>query len=296
MISVIIPTHKRKDLLLYELDCIYKQKNADYEIIVINDIEEPDDTDIIKTLYPDIVYIKDKRIQGPSNKHKEGFKIAHGEYLYMPDDDDYLTDEYFFSKAIDLLNKDSSLSFVSGNVVRRYEDENRTMQREDYSKINIIGKIEGKKYFQKFQCGYKKPISTVSTIYRKSALDLKMIEMSDSSMYLYALLKGNAYIMDEFVAVYRVKAGSLTSTASCDFIFNVLKQKEWLFRHSIGIIPEPKTFWYFHYRKTYNFIGRKDGIRKEKMDLLKWGIKHNGGSLRLIFFLFHEYIKVFIKL
>jgi len=280
--------------LLYELDCIYKQKNADYEIIVINDIEEPDDTDIIKTLYPDIVYIKDKRIQGPSNKHKAGFKIAHGEYVYMPDDDDFLTDEFFFNKAISVLEEDDSLSFVSGNVVRRYEDENQSVLREKFERINISGKIDGSIYFQGFQRQYKKPASTVSTIFRKSALSENMIEMSDSSMYLFALLRGNAFIMDDIVAVYRMKKGSLTSTASYDFVRNVIKQKEFLYKQCIGKISDPKDFWYYHFRLSYGFIRKKRNNRNEKIKIIRWGLSHSGGSAKLVSFLLYEYVRIFL--
>ena len=116
MISVIIPTHNRSELLFFELEQIYKQKDVEFEVIVVNDIDGNDVTDAITTLFPSVHYIKSSKIQGPSEKHKAGLRIAKGDYLYLPDDDDFLVDEFFFKKAVDLLEKDSALAFVSGGV------------------------------------------------------------------------------------------------------------------------------------------------------------------------------------
>ena len=98
MVSVIIPTHKRAELLFYELERIFSQKNVDFDVVVINDIEDEDETDCINEKFPNVTYIKSSIIQGPSEKHKKGLSITTGDYVYLPDDDDYLIDDYFFEK------------------------------------------------------------------------------------------------------------------------------------------------------------------------------------------------------
>lgn len=294
MISVIIPTHKRADLLIYELERIYDQKNVEIEVVVINDIEDKDETDIITELFPDIRYIKSNQIQGPSEKHKKGFSITNGDYVYMPDDDDYLTDDHFFEKAERIFQQDKSISLVSGNVNIRYEDENCNEVRTVHQQINLTGKIAGREYLQEFQHKYLKPASTVSTLFRRTALDSNMIEMSDSSLYIEALFHGDAFILDDIVAVYRVrltKGRSLTSSATLSFIMNVLRQKEQFFLRSRRILERPKDFWHCQFVATYGLLSEKPKCVKEKIIVLLWGVKHMHGSLRLLGFIIYKLLR-----
>lgn len=294
MISVIIPTHKRADLLIYELERIYNQKNVEIEVVVVNDIEEEDETDRIKELYPKVNYIKSNKIQGPSEKHKKGFTITTGEYVYMPDDDDYLIDEYFFEKAELLFEIDKSLSIVSGNVNIRYEDEQGNEIRTVHQQLNLSGKIGGKKYLQEFQHKYQKPASTVSTLYRRTALDANMIEMSDSSLYMEALFHGDAFIMDDIVATYRVrkvKGRSLTSSASLSFIMNVLKQKEQFYFRAVQVLEKPKDFWCYQYSTTYNLLAEKPKCTDEKLKVLFFGLRNMHGSIKLFFFIIYKLLR-----
>ena len=297
MISVIIPTHKRAELLIYELERIYRQKNVEIEVVVVNDIEEEDETDRITEIFPDIKYIKSSHIQGPSEKHKKGFSITTGEYVYMPDDDDYLIDDHFFEKAEKIFKIDNSVSLVSGNVNIRYEDDNNTEIKTIKRHLNISGKINGFEYLQEFQHKYRKPASTVSTLYRRNCLDGNMIEMSDSSIYMEALFHGNAFVMDDIVAVYRVrtlKGKSLTSSASLSFIMNVLKQKETFYYRSLNVLPRPKDFWFYHFSATYNLFSQKPKCKNEKIKVLWWGLRHSHNSLKLLLYLFSRYVKVLL--
>jgi glycosyltransferase involved in cell wall biosynthesis len=296
MVSVIIPTHKRADLLFYELERIYSQKNVEIEVVVVNDIEEEDETDRITCLFPQVIYIKSNQVQGPSEKHKKGFAITKGEYVYMPDDDDYLIDDHFFEKAIKIFQQDDSISFVSGNVKIRYEDENHKEISTAHQVLNLSGKIDGFEYLQEFQHNYNKPASTVSTLYRRASIDGNMIEMSDSSIYMESLFNGNAFIIDDIVAGYRVrsiKGKSLTSSASLGFIINVLKQKEQFYMRAIGKLPRPKDFWSYQFSATYGLFAQKQNCNREKITLLVWGIRHSHGSIRLNVFLIKQIVKLF---
>lgn len=296
-LSVIIPTHKRKEYLFYELERIYLQKDVTFEVIVVNDIETSDATDEIIVRYPNVIYIKDSTIQGPSSKHKAGYKIAKGDYLYLPDDDDYLTDKLFFRKAIDKLRQDRRLSFVSGQCQISYEFDDASKNYMEQHQTRIRGHVLGSEYLQEFQHNMDKPLSTVSTIYRKQAFDetdaANMIEMSDSSMYMQALLWGDALIMDDSVAVYRIKKGSLTSTLNYDFMMNVLHQKYMLYKKSIGYVKRPKDFWYWQFLISYSFFPAK--TKKVKRELLQWVFTHFASSIDLLKFACKEYVKTFVS-
>lgn len=299
MISVIIPTHKRANLLFYELERIYMQKDVEFEVIVVNDIEEEDETDAIREKFPNVIYIKDNKIQGPSNKHKAGYKIAKGEYLYMPDDDDYLVDEMFFYKATKIMEEKPSVAFVSGQCDILVEHNDTFKNYVKHYQTNILGFVNGIEYLQEFQHKMDKPMSVVPTIFRKLAYDetnaIDMIEMSDSSMYMQALLWGDAYILKDVVAMYRTKANSLTSTAGLKFIMNVLCQKELFYSKAYKRLANPRDFWATHYIATSQLYFNNKNEKKLFHKVLNWGLIHSHGSSRVLVFIIKQYLKLLLK-
>lgn len=301
MISVIIPTHNRSDLLFYELEQIFKQKDIEFEVIVVNDVESKDPTDAIKTLFPTVHYIKSSKIQGPSEKHKAGLRIAKGEFLYLPDDDDFLVDEYFFKKAVDLLESDSALAFVSGGVNMRYENSDGTIKKIVRQNMNVCGRIDGASYLQEFQGVLTKPASCVSTIFKKCAFDemnaIDMKECSDSSMYMLALFWGDAFILEDVVAEYRIRerGSSLTTTLSIPFIMNVLGQKEAFYYLSKSRLSNPKRFWYNQIRCTYGILTGSNNKFWDKFRVFKWCVAHFHGSFPLLVYLFAQLAKIVNK-
>lgn len=294
-ISVIIPTHNRSLYLDYELEQIYRQKNIDFEVIVVNDIVDEDETDLVVNKYPNLIYIKNNVVQGPSNKHKAGYKIAKGDYFYMPDDDDYLVDEYFFSKAIKVLDNDRSLAFFSGSVILSYEDEEMNVLKEEKQDLCYYGKIDGRQYLMNMI----KPASTVSTIFRKSTFDalnaVNMIEMSDTSIYLMALMGGDAFISKDIVARYRLKANSLTTTASLPFLYNVLAQKELFLTIGRNRLINPSLFWAQHFGATYGILYNSKNSKGSKYGMLLWGLMHNHGSIHMIKFVIVEFFRLMVR-
>lgn len=298
MISVIIATHKRANLLDIELQHIYSQKNAKFEVLIINDIEDDKSTKSVVYKYPNITYIENVNIQGPSNKYKEGFRLAKGEYVYMPNDDDYLTDDFFFEKCVKLLETKDTISFVSGNVSILHEHDNQDKAYIEDFHLSHNGRISNVDYLQNFQMSYDKPLSTVSTIFRKSAFDNiginNIIEFSDSSQYLMALLSGDAYIIKDRVAIYRVRddKSSLTSNLPKSFIINVLRQKYDIFKRLRGKLKYPKSFWKNQYVITYEFYESQTSIVSHKWYVLLWGLGHNGFSINLIKYIVKKIAKL----
>lgn len=295
MVSVIIPTFKRKDLLFYEIDRLLEQKNVSVEIIVINDNIDNDPTDEIVVKYPQVIYVKNPEKVGPGKKHQIGMKLAHGEYVSFPDDDDYLCDEFFFSKASELLDKDKSLSFVSGNSYIKYEEK---LEAEQIVKdrLNLKGKINGIEYLSGFQNKYRKPLSSFPTVFRRSSLEeqdfYNQIEMSDASIYMLALLSGNAYLLEDYVGVYRVHQRSLTKKRSDpSWILGVMCQKEYILEKIYNLVDNPLEWWLIHFANSYRFYANTSSDRKNKIKLLKWGLVHSHGYAKLKLYILKEFVK-----
>jgi glycosyltransferase involved in cell wall biosynthesis len=88
MISVIIPTYNRYDLLLKCIESVKSQTYKDLEIIVINDCSDDNRYDNLKNR-DDIVYLNlPIRTGMPAKVRNMGISVAKGEWLAFLDDDD----------------------------------------------------------------------------------------------------------------------------------------------------------------------------------------------------------------
>ncbi len=298
-ISVIIPAYRRKNYLFYALDRIWAQKNVTMEILVFSEVMEPDEVDEVEKAYPQVKYFKTDEYQRASNKRRAGIKIAQGEYLYMPDDDDYLIDDCFLKKAVDILENDETLSLVAGNTEISHEFKDRSKNYKEYRELSLEGRINGIEYLQGLQVTMNKPISSVSILFRKQAfLDRDvdaMYEISDVPMYMNALLWGDAYILPETSAVYRFHENNLTYHLSFPFIFNVIREKERIYLDAKKQLPYPKEFWLNHFRITYQFYKEGKGSLRGKIQLLVWGLYHSHQSFSFCFFCLKEFVKIVLR-
>jgi len=87
LISVIIPTYNRADLLPKTLDSVKNQTFKDYEILVIDDGSEDKTENVITKNYPSVHYEKITHSGLPAAKN-QGIKLAKGEFITFIDSDD----------------------------------------------------------------------------------------------------------------------------------------------------------------------------------------------------------------
>jgi glycosyltransferase involved in cell wall biosynthesis len=96
LVSVIIPTHNRKELLKRALNSALKQTYKPLEIVVIND-GSTDETDSViheyQLAHPHIKYLKHGSPRGAPKARNYGIQEAAGEFLTFLDDDDELLPE-----------------------------------------------------------------------------------------------------------------------------------------------------------------------------------------------------------
>ena len=300
LVTVIIPAYRRRNYLFYALDRILAQKDVTIEILVFSEVVELDEVDEIKKSYPQVKYFKTDQYQGASNKRRAGIKMAQGKYLYMPDDDDYLIDDCFFKKAVEILENDETLSLVAGNTKISHEFKNRSKNYTEHRDLSLEGRINGIEYLQGLQVTMNKPISSVSILFRKQVfLDRdvdSMYEISDVPMYMNALLWGDAYIIPETSACYRFHENNLTYHLSFPFIYNVVREKERIYRDAKKQLLNPKEFWYHHFRISYLFYKDGNATILGKLKLLYWGITHLHRNNNLFRLIIKEFVKCFVNI
>ena len=88
-VSVIIPTHNRRDLLRAAIDSVLAQTYPEIEIIVVDDGSTDDTTEAMAQYIGRIVYLRQSN-QGVAATRNAGIRAATGEYLTFLDDDDLM--------------------------------------------------------------------------------------------------------------------------------------------------------------------------------------------------------------
>lgn len=229
LISVIIPSYNRKDFIDRAIDSVLKQNYKEIEILIIDDGSTDGTYEYLNEKYignNTIKIFRNKKNSGAGYSRKSGYEKSNGKYVIFMDDDDYYTNFEFFNHALDEFKKNKNISMVSSSSIKEYVNENRFEE----SKMNIKGLINKSDYLSKFQLEYMKSNSTFTTIFSKEALEkanFKQMEMvNDSSIYLRALLAGDAYILDEISGIYRVHSKNITFSLKIDFIIENLIEKK----------------------------------------------------------------------
>ncbi len=91
LITILITTYNRSELLKYAIQSVLNQTLKDIEIIILDDAS-PDDTKSVVESYSDkrITYIRQTRNVGFTQNFKTGIKKAKGTYIFLLSDDDMI--------------------------------------------------------------------------------------------------------------------------------------------------------------------------------------------------------------
>lgn len=248
LVSFIIPTYNRYNMLRQMLKSISKQIDSHIEIIIINDnsSDKKYDNIINDYKYLPFKYIKNNISNGPGISRLSGYLQAKGKYIVFADDDDFYISESFLLEGINKLEDNLDLVFVSYNTITYYEEEGSIL----LNKINSNGQMNGQDYFLNFINKYQKPTSTFPTIFRKEYLDsadFKNMEMmNDSSIYLRALTQGNAFIFDRYIGVYRVHPTNISKSLPHQFILDNIKEKNNIYQLASKTFKSNLSNWQYN--------------------------------------------------
>ena len=137
LVSVIIPTYHRNDLLAKCLDCVARGVQTlpaeQYEVIVSDDGYESTAEEMIRQNFPWARWVAGSR-KGPAANRNNGVKYAQGEWLVFTDDDCLPDPQWLAAYTKAIINNKSCLVFEG----RTYVDRPRQSLAET-SPINELG-------------------------------------------------------------------------------------------------------------------------------------------------------------
>lgn len=150
MISVVIPTHNRSDLIQRAIESVLNQTYKDVEIVVVSDGSTDNTEEVVQSYqekYSNIQFLSIFPGKGANNARNEGIKASNGEYIaFLDDDDEWLPSK--LEAQIDVFNSDSSIGMVYTGINVIYVKENVTYyslsgKKGDLSKDILMKNVIG---------------------------------------------------------------------------------------------------------------------------------------------------------
>lgn len=121
LVSVIVPTHNRPDMLREAIESILDQTFQDFEIIVVNDAGQDVEPVVRSFNNPRIRYISHDTNKGLAATRNTAIRAARGKYIAYLDDDDIYYPEHLETLVNFLENRDGSVAYT--DAYRAYQEK-----------------------------------------------------------------------------------------------------------------------------------------------------------------------------
>lgn len=126
LVSVVIPTYNRADLVREAIQSVLDQTYQNFEIIVVDD-GSTDGTEQVLAPYKDkIIYIYQEN-QGGAAARNTGINRAKGKYIAFLDSDDLWFPQKL-EKQVEILDKNQDISVVYSNIIK-IDENNKIIGR-----------------------------------------------------------------------------------------------------------------------------------------------------------------------
>lgn len=264
MITIIVPYYcTKKEYYDACMKSLLKDKNADIEVLVVDDGSPSEYEEIITAFSEDHrVRILHESHKGVSNARNRGINEAAGEWLMFVDSDDYLEDDYYDALQKRIQNTDADFVFFNGfgekdgqSIKNRYfTKENIDYGASVESKCQLIGSgLSLGRTPEVLRCWYTlgSPYSKlIRTAFLKESgvrFDTGVAFAEDTVFSFNLILKAeHIYYFDEYLYHYFLNAESVTGKYRKDLHrdMGVFFEKMWGLISSNGLKSNLEESYY----------------------------------------------------
>jgi len=250
LVSVIIPTYNRSNVLPRTLSSLVKQTYKNIEVIVIDDASTDGTENVVKSFESklNLVYLKNKiNLKLPSCGRNIGLKIARGEYIALLDDDDE-----FLEKKIEIqVRAAQSLDEKAFILCNGYTFGKSSPYAYDLRKPG--GFIRWKKDFCPLRCELPQPSSW---FFHRELVD--KIGFFDEDMYLWddidyslrLMMKYPVYLINQLLVNWHTSSNSLSNSPPMSMEY--LCAKKYFLEKHFDLIRHDRYYLY----KSYWRLGK----------------------------------------
>jgi len=286
MVSVIIPTFNRFDLLPRAVRSVLGQTFSDLELIIVDDgsrDKTPKIVEKFKVRDNRVRYIRLRENQGGPRARNIGIKAARGKYIALLDDDDQ-----WLSKKLEWqVEKFHRLSKKVGVVYGGYRKIFVDQERED----QIIRPRAKGEIFQELLRGC--PIGSPTNLIRRDCFDriglfdVKLKSCQDWDLWLRIGRYYQFEFVDRIVANYYLHRRSQISASADSQISGRLRMLK-KYQKDLNKQPKIASLWQREVVKYYTIAGRRKEALRFQRQILELEL-FNLADLKTFFWLFFSF-------
>lgn len=266
LVSAIITTHNRKELLKRAIESVFAQSYSPIELIVVDDHSEDGTSEVCQDPRIRYIYIPKEESRGGNYARNLGVKAAKGEYCAFLDDDDYWLPTKI-EKQVELLNmKQCSLVYclrvyqiVSGGQVIRTRNEDRSKPSGDLSDTIF------KHYITSTSC----ILASKAVIEEVGGFDEDLRKWQEYDLMIRMAQKTHIYYVDEYLCLYRADVFD-PNRISNDYgrITETIQKFKIKYADKISKLPIKVRLYFFDMcvGDTY-LLAKRCGIQSKKRNL-----------------------------
>ena len=115
-VSIIIPTHNRREDLARCLRSVNTQSVSQLEVIVVDDHSTDGSVEMVRRDFDSVVLVENETRSGPSNRRNQGIKLARGKYLLFLDSDSELPDPDLIARFLQAVELKPRIGCIGGEI------------------------------------------------------------------------------------------------------------------------------------------------------------------------------------
>jgi GT2 family glycosyltransferase len=120
LLSIVIPTHNRKEDVLALLMSLDKQTGVDFEVLVVDDASTDGTLELIRSEFPCIRVLRLEENVGPAVARNEGIKASSGEVVVGLDSDTELLEHNMLCRINELFKSDQDIQFAAFRLINAF--------------------------------------------------------------------------------------------------------------------------------------------------------------------------------
>ena len=203
LVSIIMPSYNTEKYIKETINSVLNQTYKNWELIIVDDCSSDNTDEIVRSITDDrIKYLKNKVNSGAAITRNRALKEAKGKWIAFLDSDDLWKKEKL-EKQMNFM-KENNYYFSYTNYIEVDENDNPNGK-----------KVTGPKKITKTgMFNYCWP-GCLTVMYDADKIGLIQIEdikkNNDYAMWLKICRKADCYLLDEDLAMYRKREGSISN-------------------------------------------------------------------------------------
>lgn len=203
LVSIIMPSYNTEQYIAKSIQSVRNQTYTNWELIIVDDCSTDNTDEVVASISDNrIRYLKNEKNSGAAVSRNRALREAKGRWIAFLDSDDlWMPDK--LEKQIEFMEKN------------RY-----SFSYTNYEEIDVSGKKTGvhvsgpKKITKTGMFNYCWP-GCLTVMYDRNVVGLIQIEdikkNNDYAMWLKVCMKADCYLLDDTLARYRKRSGSISN-------------------------------------------------------------------------------------